>query len=83
MVVNNICCLIFIIVLTSSPIINNFHLAYSVALLYSIGCLLNDMYVFESFFFISSSFGSQLNQEFGWAGSEHGVRTHITEPPCC
>ena len=33
-------------------------------------------------FSISSSFGSQLSQECGWAGSEPYVRTHITEPPC-
>ena len=32
--------------------------------------------------FISSSFGSQLSQEFGRAVSEPYVRTHITEPPC-
>ena len=33
--------------------------------------------------FISSSIGNQLSQECWWAGSEHYLRTHITEPPCC
>ena len=48
--VNNICCLIFFIfVLSSSPIINNFHRPFSVTLSYFIGCLLNDVYVFKSF----------------------------------
>ena len=29
-----------------------------------------------------SSFGRQLCQNCGWAGSEPYVRSHITEPPC-
>ena len=33
-------------------------------------------------FSICSSFGRQLGQNFGWAGSEPYVRSHITEPPC-
>ena len=37
------------IVLSSSPIINNVHQPSRVALLFFIGCLWNDMYVFESF----------------------------------
>ena len=87
LVVKIVCCLVFIIVLSSSPIINNFLWPFSVALLYLIGCLLNDVYVIESFLshlfqFSLSSFGSQLCQGFGRAGSEHFVRTHITEPPC-
>ena len=49
LVVNNVCDLIFIIVLSISPIFNNFYRPSSVALLYFIGCLLNDVYVFESF----------------------------------
>ena len=49
LVVISVCCLIFIIVLSSNPIINEFHRPSSVALLYYIGCLLNDVYVFESF----------------------------------
>ena len=49
MVVNNVCSLIFIIVFSSSPIINNFQSLSSVALSYFIGCLLNAVYVFESF----------------------------------
>ena len=49
LVVNNVCCLIFIIVVSSSPIISNFHRPSSVALSYFIGCLLNDVYIFESF----------------------------------
>ena len=61
LVVNNVCCLIFIIVLSSSPIITNFHRPSSKALSYFIGCILNDVYVFESF----PSFGSQLSQECG------------------
>ena len=59
---NNVRCLIFIIFLTSNPIINKIHRPSSEALLYSICCLLNDMYVCESFS-ISSLFGSQLSQE--------------------
>ena len=39
----------FLIVFSGSPIINNVHWPPGMALLYSIGCLLNDMYVFESF----------------------------------
>ena len=31
---------------------------------------------------ISSSFGSQLSQGCGWAGSEHYVGTQISEPAC-
>ena len=49
MAVNNVCCLVEIIVLSNSLIVNNFLRPFSVALLYSIGCLLNDMYYFESF----------------------------------
>ena len=41
--------LLFIIVLSSSSIIKNVHRPSRVALLYFIGCLWNDMYVFESF----------------------------------
>ena len=48
----------FIIVLSSSPI-DNVHRPSSVAFLFFIGCLLNDMYVFEIFY---SSFGSQLSR---------------------
>ena len=33
-------------------------------------------------FSICSSFGIQLCQNCGWAGSEPYVRSHITEPPC-
>ena len=33
-------------------------------------------------FSICSSFGRQLCQNCGWAGSEPYVRSHITEPPC-
>ena len=33
-------------------------------------------------FSICSSFGRQLCQNYGWAGSERYVRSHITEPPC-
>ena len=33
-------------------------------------------------FFICSSFGRQLCQNCGWAGSEPFVQSHITEPPC-
>ena len=49
LVVNNVFCFIFIFVLSSSHIINNVHRPSRVALFYSIGCLWNDMYVFESF----------------------------------
>ena len=49
LVVNNCCYLIFIFVFSSIPVINNLHRPSSVALLYFIGCLLNDVYVFESF----------------------------------
>ena len=52
LVVNNVCFLIFIIVLSSSPNINNFHRPSSVALSYFIGCFLNDVYVFESFLYL-------------------------------
>ena len=45
-VVNNVYFLNFIVFFSSS-IIKNFHWPSSVALLYSIGCLLNDMYVFD------------------------------------
>ena len=48
-VVNNVCCLIFIFVLSSSPNIINFHRPSVVALTYCVGCLLDDVYVFESF----------------------------------
>ena len=48
-VVTNVCCLIFSIVLSSNHIINNVHRPSRVALLYSIGCLWNNLYVFESF----------------------------------
>ena len=48
-VVNNVCCLGFIFVLTCSPVIINFYRPSSVALLNSVGCFLNDVYVFESF----------------------------------
>ena len=41
---------LFIIVCSNSPIINNVHRPSSVALLYSIGCLLNDMYIFKVFY---------------------------------
>ena len=34
-------------------------------------------------FSICSSFGRQLCQNCGWAGSEPYVPSHITEPPCC
>ena len=47
--VSNICCLIFIIVLSSSPVINNVNRPSMVTLLYSIGCIWSDMYGFESF----------------------------------
>ena len=47
--VSNICCLIFIIVLSSSPVINNVNRPSRVTLLYSIGCIWSDMYGFESF----------------------------------
>ena len=33
-------------------------------------------------FSICSSFGRQLCQNCGWAGSEPYVQSHITEPPC-
>ena len=49
LVVNDVCCLIFIIVLSSRSTINHVHRPYSVALLYLIGSLLNDVNVFESF----------------------------------
>ena len=29
---------------------------------------------------MSSSFGRPINQKYGWTGSEHYVRTHITAP---
>ena len=32
---------------------------------------------------IYSTFGRQLCQNCGWAGSELYVRSHITEHPCC
>ena len=49
LIANNVCCLIFIIAFSSSPIIKTFYRPSSQTLLYSIGCLFNDMYVFESF----------------------------------
>ena len=49
LVVNIVCFFIFIFVLTSCPIINKFHRNSSVLVLYSIGCLMNVMYVFEVF----------------------------------
>ena len=49
LVVNNVGSLIFIIVLSSGPIINTFRRPSSVALSYFIGCLLNDMYVLYLF----------------------------------
>ena len=55
--------LLFIIVLSSSSIIKNVHRPSRVALLYFIGCLWNDMYVFESF--LSPSFVTQFSQECG------------------
>ena len=39
---------VFIFVPSSSPIIKYFHEPSSVAFSYCIGCLLNDVYVFES-----------------------------------
>ena len=48
MVVNIVCCLDFLIVLSSSPI-NNFRWHSSVALSHFIGCLYNDVYDFECF----------------------------------
>ena len=45
----SVCCWMFIIVLSSNPNVDNVHRRSSVSLLYSIGCLLNDMYVFEFF----------------------------------
>ena len=33
-------------------------------------------------FSIFSSFGRQLSENSGYAGSEHQVQTHLTEPPC-
>ena len=49
LVVNNVFCLILIIVLSSSPIINDARRFSRVAFLYSIGCLWNNMKVFETF----------------------------------
>ena len=49
LVVNNVCCLIFFIVLSSCSINNNVYWPSRVALLFSIGCLLNDMYAVEGF----------------------------------
>ena len=45
----NVCSIIFIIVISSSPINNKFYRPFSVALLYSNYGLLSDMYVFETF----------------------------------
>ena len=50
LVVINACCLIFIIVFSSSPI-NKFHRPSCLALLYSIGGLLNDMNVLKVLYF--------------------------------
>ena len=49
--------------------------------------LLIHQFFFEKYlnflcFSICSSFGRQLCQNCGWAGSEPYVRLHITEPPC-
>ena len=48
LVVKNVGYLSFIFVFPSTPLINNFHQPSSVAS-YFIGCLLDDLYVFESF----------------------------------
>ena len=61
LVVKNVCYLIFIFVFSSGPLINNFHRPANVALYCFIGCLFNDVYVFECF--LSPSFGSQLSQD--------------------
>ena len=50
LVVNNVCCLNCIIVFSSRAIIKNFPRSFCFALLYSICCLLNDFFYFESFF---------------------------------
>ena len=49
MVVINVSYLIFIIVSSRKPPTNKFCRPFSMAILYSIGGLLNDMYAFESF----------------------------------
>ena len=68
--------LLFIIVLSSSSIIKNLHRPSRVALLYLIGCLWNDMYVFGSFLSLHHLLANLVkNDERG----RNIVRTHITE----
>ena len=69
--------LLFIIVLSSSSIIKNVHRPSKVALFYFIGCLWNDMYVFESFLSLHHLLANLVKNV-----DERGrniVRTHITE----
>ena len=79
LVVNNICCSIFLlsllVVILSTTFIGPLAWIYRILLVvYWMMCFWKCS--------ITSSFGSQLSQECGWAGSEHYVHTHITEPPC-
>ena len=75
LVINIVFCLIFIIVFSCSSTINNFYWPSFVNLLYFIECLLNDVLLKVFYLLI-------ICQECEWAGSEHYVQTHITEPPC-
>ena len=95
-VINVFCChLTLLFVLTNS--LNNgimvglinlmpHFLLHSVVLLEATFLFLNQL--FEKYlnfqrFFICSSFGRQVCQNFGWAGLEPYVRSHITKPACC
>ena len=69
--------LLFIIVLSSSSIIKNVHRPSRVALLYFIGCLWNDMFVFESFLSLHHLLANLVKNV-----DERGrniVHTHIAE----
>ena len=58
----------FFFVFPSKLITNNFHWPSGIALFYSIGCLLNDMYVFESFLSLHrlvNNVDDQLSQQCG------------------
>ena len=83
------CCSSSLAVLISAYLFNLMHHF----LLHWVICFGGYLFVHTSVFFfekylnflcfsVCSSFGRQLCQNCGWAGSEPYVRSHITGPPC-
>ena len=66
---------VLIFIFSSSPIINNFHRPRGVALSYFIGCLLNDVYVFESFLSFHLLVANYFKNVDEWGGNIMCVRT--------